>query len=40
MYTGDRLRNLTELHTALQHTTKLHTTIRLGGVLQGCVQVS
>ena len=28
---------LTDLHTTLQYTTELHTTVRLGGVLQGCV---
>ena len=35
--TSDLLRNLTKLHTTLQHTTDLHITLRLGGVLQGCM---
>ena len=35
--TGDPLLNLTDLHTTLQHITKLHNTLQVGGVLQGCV---
>ena len=36
--TGGPLHNLTDLHTTLQHTTELRTTLRLGCVLQGCVR--
>ena len=35
---GDSLHNLPDLHSTLQHTTKLHTTLWLDGVLQGCVR--
>ena len=31
----DPRHNLPDLHSTLQHTAELHTTIRLGGVLQG-----
>ena len=36
--TGDPVHNLTDLPTTMQHTAVLHTTMRVDGVLQGCVQ--
>ena len=38
LFMGDPLHNLAALHTTLQHTTELYTTLQFGGVLQGCVR--